>query len=103
MNMRLATLAALCGIALLSVMHSAPWQAASSNDLQQCQQLQQQQAPQTVCANLHEEVSWLEWLTGESRSTQFHFLDFFELLFADKDQGKGDYHPSDYAGPKVRW
>ena len=24
--------------------------------------------------------SWVNWLTGKSRSTQFHFVDFLELL-----------------------
>ena len=29
------------------------------------------------------DVSWTAWLTGDSRSNQFHYLDLLELLFRD--------------------
>lgn len=29
------------------------------------------------------DVSWSAWLTGDSRSNQFHYLDLLELLFRD--------------------
>lgn len=33
-------------------------------------------------------VSWVAWLTGDSRSNQFHYLDLLELLFRDKRGAK---------------
>lgn len=38
-----------------------------------------------------QELSWSNWLFGGSRSTQFHFLDLFELLFGGKEQPTQDY------------
>ncbi|KKO49756.1 hypothetical protein VT06_05795 [Arsukibacterium sp. MJ3] len=31
-----------------------------------------------VCLNVQQ--NWLGWIKGDSRSTQFHFVDFLELL-----------------------
>jgi len=31
-----------------------------------------------LCQNLQQ--NWLSWIKGDSRSTQFHFVDFLELL-----------------------
>lgn len=31
-----------------------------------------------LCQNVQQ--NWLSWLKGDSRSTQFHFVDFLELL-----------------------
>ncbi|KKO46439.1 hypothetical protein WG68_06460 [Arsukibacterium ikkense] len=31
-----------------------------------------------LCQNMQQ--NWLGWIKGESRSTQFHFVDFLELL-----------------------
>ncbi|WKE65277.1 hypothetical protein PVT67_16670 [Gallaecimonas kandeliae] len=31
-------------------------------------------------ANLHQEVSWGQWLSGHSGSAQLHFLDLLELI-----------------------
>jgi hypothetical protein len=30
--------------------------------------------------------SWMSWLTGNSRSSQFHYLDLLELLSRDNDK-----------------
>ena len=32
--------------------------------------------------------SWLAWVGGSSRSTQFQFIDLFELLHGDKDKSR---------------
>lgn len=34
------------------------------------------------------DVSWTAWLTGDSRSNQFHYLDLLELLFRDGQNAK---------------
>jgi hypothetical protein len=31
-----------------------------------------------ICLNVQQ--NWLSWIKGDSRSTQFHFVDFLELL-----------------------
>ncbi len=32
------------------------------------------------CMNAEQESSWMSWITGDSRSAQFHYLDLLELL-----------------------
>ncbi len=32
------------------------------------------------CMNAEHESSWMSWITGDSRSAQFHYLDLLELL-----------------------
>jgi len=32
------------------------------------------------CIQIEEDSSWASWLTGDSRSAQFHYLDLLELL-----------------------
>ncbi|MGQ4277119.1 hypothetical protein ACQ5ES_08750 [Pseudidiomarina sp. E22-M8] len=56
------------------------------NNSEQPQVLQQcvEQASQN-------ELSWGSWFSGRSRSTQFHFLDLFELLFDDSKDGQNEY------------
>lgn len=39
------------------------------------------------CMNAEQESSWVSWITGDSRSAQFHYLDLLELLTrADEPQ-----------------
>lgn len=35
-------------------------------------------AANELCQNVQQ--NWLSWIKGDSRSTQFHFVDFLELL-----------------------
>ena len=43
-------------------------------------------APNTLtCAKVEEDSSWFSWLTGDSRSAQFHYLDLLELLTSSED------------------
>lgn len=35
--------------------------------------------------------SWFSWLTGKSRSSQFHYLDLLELLESGKKEASTDY------------
>ena len=39
--------------------------------------------PNNRCAIDSENVSWGNWVTGNSRSSQFHFLDLLELLHSN--------------------
>ena len=39
----------------------------------------------TTCIKVEEESSWFSWLTGDSRSAQFHYLDLLELLTSPDD------------------
>lgn len=40
------------------------------------------------CIQIQEDSSWASWLTGNSRSAQFHYLDFLELLTGTDDNHK---------------
>lgn len=40
------------------------------------------------CFQIEEDSSWASWLTGDSRSAQFHYLDFLELLTGTDDKHK---------------
>ncbi|GAB2920411.1 hypothetical protein [Rheinheimera gaetbuli] len=42
-----------------------------------CQYLETQATAQCIPG---EQQSWFSWIRGESRSTQFHFVDLLELL-----------------------
>lgn len=59
-----------------------------SNSIQQCEQLLTNAETGDIrkqCAAAANEVTWSNWVKGESRSAQFHFIDLFELLFSSKD------------------
>lgn len=71
-------------------------QAIASNEAECVKMLQNTEQPLNAsqCATQQareKELSWGNWLFGGSRSTQFHFLDLFELLFGGKDQPTQDY------------
>lgn len=36
--------------------------------------------PQNHCATPVQSLTWMNWLTGHSRTNQLHFIDFLELL-----------------------
>ncbi|MCE9680226.1 hypothetical protein LZP69_13760 [Shewanella sp. AS1] len=36
--------------------------------------------PNNLCEAQIDNISWVNWLAGNSRSSQFHFLDLLELL-----------------------
>ncbi|WP_213609214.1 hypothetical protein [Pseudoalteromonas sp.] len=40
------------------------------------------------CIQIEEDSSWGSWLTGDSRSAQFHYLDLLELLTGTDDKHK---------------
>ena len=42
--------------------------------------------PNNRCAVQGHDVSWKNWITGNSRSSQFHFIDLIELLYGHKDK-----------------
>lgn len=49
---------------------------------------------QCVTAKSDNDLSWGNWFRGGSRSTQFHFLDLFELLFGNNDHSGKQYGSS---------
>lgn len=52
---------------------------ASENDI--CQQLvKESQSPHCLQVTNNSELSWGQWITGNSQSGQFHFLDLLELI-----------------------
>lgn len=42
--------------------------------------------PNNRCAAQAKDLSWATWVTGKSRSNQFHFVDLFELLHGHKER-----------------
>ncbi|UJF22532.1 hypothetical protein [Shewanella sp. OMA3-2] len=42
--------------------------------------------PVNRCAVKEHDVSWKNWISGNSRSSQFHFIDLIELLYGHKDK-----------------
>ncbi|WP_207234068.1 MULTISPECIES: hypothetical protein [Shewanella] len=46
--------------------------------------------PNNRCASEVTDLSWGSWLTGNSRSTQFHFIDLIELLHGHEDKPLSD-------------
>ncbi|GGQ03385.1 hypothetical protein [Shewanella litoralis] len=42
--------------------------------------------PANRCAEQSDNVSWGNWVTGNSRSSQFHFIDLLELIHGHKDK-----------------
>ncbi|QSX34041.1 hypothetical protein JYB87_01955 [Shewanella avicenniae] len=49
--------------------------------------------PSNRCANPQQELSWRSWLSGKSRSGQFHFIDFMELLSGHQRKPIDDVSP----------
>ena len=50
--------------------------------------------PNNRCAQQAENVSWGNWLTGKSRSSQLHFVDLLELLHGHQDSPMDDVTPT---------
>jgi hypothetical protein len=102
MRISIATIAVLTGIAIFGATHSPVLTTTSVHQpcapIVQTSELAQ---PSDICVTADNEVTWGEWFSGESRSTQFHFLDFFELMFGDDKER--DYSGGDYASPKLRY
>ncbi|MCK7459703.1 hypothetical protein [Idiomarina aminovorans] len=64
------------------------------NATQRCQQLMteaEQSNNSAQCRLADEQVTWLSWLTGDSRSVQFHFFDLIELISSSSDTNKKRY------------
>ncbi|WP_394129273.1 hypothetical protein [Shewanella maritima] len=53
--------------------------------------------PSNRCATQGDDVSWGKWLTGNSRSTQFHFIDLLELLHSRNSEPVSDLPSSNNA------
>ena len=67
---------------------------AQKNATQKCQQLMtesEQNSNSTQCQLAAEQVTWFNWLTGDSRSVQFHFFDLVELISSSSDNSKKRY------------
>lgn len=72
------------GCVLTAALSSAWMMKPTETTVAQCQTLIQTQFDGQSSVNLQcaqvAEPSWSSWLTGKSRSTQFHFIDLVELL-----------------------
>lgn len=72
------------GVVLTAALCSVWMVKQPDTSVAQCQPLVQTQFDGQSALNLQcaqvAEPSWTSWLTGKSRSTQFHFIDLVELL-----------------------
>ncbi|MDE3272782.1 hypothetical protein [Pseudoalteromonas sp. G4] len=50
-----------------------------------------QYLPMGSCQARAANQSWFSWLSGKSRSSQFHYLDLLELLESGKKDSKANY------------
>lgn len=67
---------------------------SQQNATQRCQQLlteAEQSDNSAQCQLAAGQVTWLSWLTGDSRSVQFHFFDLIELISSSSDSNKKHY------------
>ena len=64
----------LAATVITGLLVSGPYFASAE---QSCQQVNAQAMTQCIQG---EQQSWFSWIRGESRSTQFHFVDLLELL-----------------------
>ena len=67
--------------------------SSSEQDLTAINNCQQKQTTTTdtavsACLKIADESSWSSWITGDSRSAQFHYLDLLELLTSSGDSKK---------------
>ena len=67
---------------------------SSSCTCQESNALQYQ--PNDKCANQQVQQSWFAWLTGDSRSAQFHYLDLLELLSRDDSKNTRQFSSNSY-------
>ncbi|RUO76577.1 hypothetical protein CWI84_11290 [Idiomarina tyrosinivorans] len=78
----------VCGLAVISTVALPSYDLlAMKNSTQRCEDVLKTTETTTAsqqCTAPAEKISWQSWLTGESRSTQFHFFDLVELLFGDQ-------------------
>ena len=90
------TIKSVTGVAgLLSVAAAGYlfWAPASpmtsiSNSTQECERLLANAETSNTskqCLAPANKITWTNWVKGESRSAQFHFIDLFELLFSSSD------------------
>ncbi|GGP68874.1 hypothetical protein [Shewanella saliphila] len=56
--------------------------------------------PSNRCAEQSNNVSWGNWVTGNSRSSQFHFIDLLELIHGHKDKPLQDL-PNSTSSEKI--
>jgi hypothetical protein len=76
----------LLSVALLAIVYLLPT-SSSPDAISILTQQDDSHASQKITA---EEVSWFTWLTGNSGSARFHFLDLLELLSRNNSQDMGN-------------
>lgn len=89
MASRIVIILTIIGGVFLALMLSPAWQTSTANITQQCDQVLanvEGQESRQLCEAPSKQVSWHTWATGQSRSTQFHFLDLVELVFGERMQ-----------------
>ncbi|WP_417659037.1 hypothetical protein [Pseudidiomarina sp.] len=95
MKLSVMSVLLIASIVLISAVSAAAWQNEPTKSLEECKAMMhnsEQPNAQNVCQAPEQSVTWTSWFSGKSRSTQFHFLDLFELLFGSAESKKRDYN-----------
>ncbi|WP_194756782.1 hypothetical protein [Aliidiomarina indica] len=91
----LKTSMGLCALAVVGVL-SLQYTSAF-HDQEDCRTDVRNKDPRAVSQTCTGSVNWFAWVSGKSRSAQFHFLDLLELTLGksnDKNKQQGGSSPS---------
>lgn len=83
------------GFVLISATSAYAWQDDSAKTVGECEAIMQNSElvdAKNICQAPEQNVTWGSWFSGKSRSTQFHFLDLFELLFGGSESKQREYN-----------
>ncbi|RUO48564.1 hypothetical protein [Pseudidiomarina donghaiensis] len=95
MKLSLMSVMVATGFVLISATSAYAWQNDQAKTVSECEALMKNSEhveAQSICQAPEQSVTWGGWFSGKSRSTQFHFLDLFELLFASGESNQRDYN-----------
>lgn len=83
------------GFVLISATSAYAWQDDNAKTVSECETMLQNSEhvdAKNICQAPEQNVTWGSWFSGKSRSTQFHFLDLFELLFGGSESKQREYN-----------
>ncbi|WP_024611841.1 hypothetical protein [Pseudoalteromonas sp. TB64] len=79
---------ALLFIGAFSFAPTTKQELSSVNNCHNQEQASSVQNTAHACIKIEDDSSWFSWITGDSRSAQFHYLDLLELLTSSEDSKK---------------
>src|SRR5690554_46400 len=95
MKLSFTSVVVVASFVLFSAMSAYAWQNDAAKTVAECEAMlknSEHTNVQAACQAPEQSVTWAAWFSGKSRSTQFHFLDLFELLFGGSESKQRDYN-----------